>query len=253
MLNVKRICNRQIQIDALTVCFQVESTYHIDRIGALDYGECYDLDEFRLYRIDGRYYNNIYSIVFNDMDEEKVFGQLKFNISKGNTNSNIHENGKQKIWISLNNSILYSNDRYYLDFISTKLGLDFHNITTLDLCQDTPFNISKVVKKLIRDKNVITVLNTKKVKDREEDRPEITYTYSGSLNKDKYMTVNIKQKNVIHDKSKGVTVITYIRQPKFVTVQIRNIFLPSMAIPQDCSVQKFILIMLRLNNNQTIL
>ena len=63
MLNVKRICKRQIQIDALTVCFEVENKYHLDQISQLDFGECYDLGEFRLYRTDGRYYNNIYSII----------------------------------------------------------------------------------------------------------------------------------------------------------------------------------------------
>ena len=214
---MKRICKREIQIDALTVCFEVENKYHLDQISQLDFGECYDLGEFRLYRTDGRYYNNIYSIIYNDGDNEKTFGQLKFNISQGDIQSNTHENGKQKVWISLNNEVLYSDDRYYLDFISSKLGLDFHNITTLDLCQDTPFNISKAVKRLIRDKKVVTILNTKKVKDRDEDRPEITYTNSGSLNKDKYMTINIKQKNAIHDKSKGVTVICYDK-----AAEIRN-------------------------------
>lgn len=42
--------------------------------------------------------------------------------------------------------------------------------------------------------NVTTFLNTKEVKNRNEDRPEITYITSGNMNKDKYLTVSIKQK-----------------------------------------------------------
>ena len=55
-----------------------------------------------------------------------------------------------------------------------------------------------------------TILNGKRIIDRDEDRPEISYTNSGSLNKqDKYKTVNIKQRNAIKDKSNGITVQTY--------------------------------------------
>ena len=197
-------------IDALTVCFEVENRYHFDRISSLDFGETYDLYEFQLVRIEGRYYDNVYAITYMDDDTEIEFGQLKFNISRGTEMDNLHENGNPKVWISLNNQTLYTKDQYNLGFIATKLGLEPHNITTLDLCKDTPFNVGKSLRKLIKDKTVTTILNGKRVKDRNEDRPEITYTSSGSLNKtDKYMTVNVKQKNAVKDKSKGITLTTY--------------------------------------------
>ena len=192
---MKRVCRRKVMIDALTVCFEVENRYHFDRISSLDYGEVYGLYEFQLSRIEGRYYDNVYVITYMDDDMEIEFGQLKFNISRGAELDNLHENGNPKVWISLNNETLYTNDQYHLGFIATKLGLEPHNITTLDLCKDTPFNVGKSVRKLIKDKTVTTILNGKRIKDRDEDRPEITYTTSGSLNKtDKYMTVNVKQK-----------------------------------------------------------
>ena len=197
-------------IDALTVCFEVENHYHFDHISSLDFGETYDLYEFQLVRIEGRYYDNVYTITYMDDDTEIEFGQLKFNISRGSESDNLHENGNLKVWISLNNQTLYTKDQYNLGFIATKLGLEPHNITTLDLCKDTPFNVGKSLRKLIKDKTATTILNGKRVKDRNEDRPEITYTSSGSLNKnDKYMTVNVKQKNAVKDKSKGITLTTY--------------------------------------------
>ena len=207
---MKRVCKRKVMIDALTVCFEVENHYHFDRISSLDFGETYDLYEFQLVRIEGRYYDNVYTITYMDDDTEIEFGQLKFNISRGSESDNLHENGHLKVWISLNNQTLYTKDQYNLGFIAAKLGLEPHNITTLDLCKDTPFNVGKSLRKLIKDKTATTILNGKRVKDRNEDRPEITYTSSGSLNKnDKYMTVNVKQKNAVKDKSKGITLTTY--------------------------------------------
>lgn len=207
---MKRVCKRKIQIDAMSVCFEVIDHYHYDQINELDFGQCYDLYEFQLIRTEGRYYNNVYTIIYMDGDSQVEFGQLKFNIGKMANPNNLHDNGNPKVWISLNNLSLYSNDRYNLDYIATKLGLEPHNFTTLDLCLDTPFNVSKPLCKLIKNKEVSTILNGTKIKNRDEDRPEITYTTSGSLNKDnKYITVNVKQRNAIKDKSRGVTIITY--------------------------------------------
>lgn len=208
-LTMKRICNRPIQIDALTLCFAVINDYHYQKIIDLDFGVSYDLIEFKLTRVEGRYYNNVYVISYWDGEKESEFGQLKFNLSQGNISSNTHLNGAVKVWLSINNEILYKNDFYYLDYIATTFGLEIHNITTLDLCLDTSYNISKRLKSLIRNKSVTTILNGKRITNRFEDRPEITYTLSGSLDKDKYMTVNVKQRKAIKDKSKGVTVITY--------------------------------------------
>ena len=145
-----------------------------------------------------------------DDDTEVEFGQLKFNISQKTKADNLHENGNPKVWISLNNQTLYTSDQYHLEFIATILGLEPHIVTTIDICKDTPFNVGKSVRKLIKDKTVTTILNGKRIKDRDEDRPEISYKTSGSLNKtDKYMTVNVKQKNAIKDKNRGVTLTTY--------------------------------------------
>lgn len=214
---MKRKCERKVVIDALTVCCRVESRYHYDRISELDFGACYDIGEFRLYRVEGRYYNNVYNIVFYNGKHNAEFGQLKFNLNRGTIESNTHENGNPKVWISLNNAVLYEDGQHNLDFISTKLGLDVHNITTIDLALDTPFNVAKKLKQLIRNKSVTTILNGKKIVNRDDDRPEITYVNSGSLDKDKYMTVNVKQRNAMKDKTKGVTIICYDKK-----AEIRN-------------------------------
>ena len=168
------------------------------------------MDEFRLYRIEGRYFDNVYAIRLWNGTRDIEWGYLKFNLARGDEQSNTHTSGNRKVWFRLNNETLYSDDWHYLTYIEQRLGLEFHNVTSLDLCLDTPFNISKVVKKLLHNKTVITILNGKRVTDRDEDRPEINYPASGSLNnQNKYQTVNIKQRNALKDKSKGITVLTY--------------------------------------------
>ena len=52
-------------IDALTVCFEVTDRYHYDRICELDFGQTYDMYEFQLMRVEGRYYNNVSSMNYN--------------------------------------------------------------------------------------------------------------------------------------------------------------------------------------------
>lgn len=207
---MKRVCNRPIQLDAVTLCYEVVHPYYHEQLSALNYGGCLDMDEFRLYRIEGRYFDNVYVIRLNNGTRDVEWGVLKFNLSKGNEQSNTHTNGNRKVWFSLNNETLYSKDTHFLTYIEQRLGLEFHNVTCLDLALDTPFSVSPLIKAYLHNKDVTTILNGKRITDRDEDRPEISYTTSGSLNKqDKYKTVNIKQRNAIKDKSNGITVQTY--------------------------------------------
>lgn len=214
---MKRVCRRKIKIDALTMCYAVVFPYHYEQLCELDYGDSYEMSEFTLYRTDGRYFDNIYVIRLFNGNEIIDYGQVKFNLCHGDRDSNTHTNEQVKVWITLNNPVLYSDSFYFLDYIATCLGFEAHNITTLDLCLDTPFNVSKSLKALLRDKSVTTILNGKRIIDRNEDRPEIIYTQTGSLNKFKYLTMNIKQKNALRDKSKGISITTYDKQ-----AEIRN-------------------------------
>lgn len=207
---MKRVCNRPIQIDALTICYEVVHPYYYEQLSTLDFGECLDMDEFRLYKTEGRYFDNVYAIRLDNGTRDIEWGYLKFNLARGDKQSNTHTNGNRKVWFSLNNETLYSKDTYFLTYIEQKLGLVFHNVTSLDLCLDTPFAISPYVKAYVHCQDVITILNGRRITDREEDRPELIYTTSGSLNKQsKYLTVNIKQRNAIKDKSRGITILTY--------------------------------------------
>lgn len=206
---MKRVCKRKVIFDALTVCCEVENSVLFDKISALEYGEVMEFFNFDLTRVDGRYYKNIYTIRYYEQGEEKTFGQLKFGLNNGSLENNTFESGKPKAWLTLSNRGLYESDLYYMGFICEELHLNVHNYTSVDLALDTPFDVSRTLYRLYRNKEVTTILNGKRIIDRDEDRPEISRTLSGSLNKDKYQTIYIKQRNAIHDKSRGVSLKTY--------------------------------------------
>ena len=206
---MKRICKRPVMIDAFTVCCEVENSVLFDKIHSLEFCESIEFEHFTLTRTDGRYYNHVYSITYNNCGEIKTFGQLKFGLNNGTTEANAHDNGKPKAWITIDNMALYSQSIGYLGYICEILHLNVHNYTCIDLCKDTPFDISRTLYKLYRCKENTVILNGKRILDRDEDRPEISRSLSGSLNKDKYQTINIKQRNATKDKSAGASIKTY--------------------------------------------
>lgn len=230
---MKRVCKRPIQIDALTLCYEVEHAYYYEQLSNLNYGECLDMGEFNLYRIGGRYYDNVYAIRLWNGTQNIEWGYLKFNLARGDEQSNTHSNGSRKVWISLNNETLYTEDFHYLSYIEQRLGLVFHNVTNLDLALDTSFSVSPLIKAYAHNKNVTTILNGKRITNRDDDRPELTYTTSGSLNKQgKYLTINIKQRNAIKDKNKGITVLTYDKAAEISNVSDKQYILEHYGNPK---------------------
>ena len=134
---------------------------------------------------------------------------MRFGINQSDDEANTHANGKRKAWISIANRVLYCGELHYLGYIVNMLDLELHNITALDLCLDMSMNIARHLRRLIRDKDMCVILNGKRIKNRKKDRPEIIYTITGDLDRDKYLTVNIKQKKAINDKSRGLTLTAY--------------------------------------------
>lgn len=194
-------------IDALRVCYDVICPELFRELEKLEIGDRYDFYEFSLYRVEGKRFDNVYAIRYHEPGEgDKTFGYLKFNLKSG---SQLAENPKAWIWVE--NWVFYTRgDLHYLSFISDTLGLQFHNITALDLCLDLSWDLPRTLRRLLKRKNGTVILNGKKIHDRDTARPEITYTTSGSLNKtDKYLTVNIKQRKAIKDKAQGITLTAY--------------------------------------------
>lgn len=194
----------------LRLCFEITEPAVFDYLATLESAEKADFYDFYLRRIEGKHFEYVFEIRYDDLGEDKLFGELRFGINKNEDEANTHTNGKRKAWISISNRVLYTTEEmHYLGYIADVLNLELHNITSLDLCLDMTMDIARYLRRLIRCKDMTVILNGKRVTDRKADRPEIVYTMSGNLDRDKYLTVNIKQKKAIKDKSRGSTLAAY--------------------------------------------
>lgn len=196
-------------IDMLRLCFEITEPAVLDYLAAFEPGEKADFYYFYLIRIEGKHFEYVYEIRYDELGEDKLFGELRFGINKNDDEANTHINGKRKAWISVSNRVLYTEEIHYLGFIADALNLELHNITSLDLCLDMSMNIARFLRRLIRCKDMGVILNGKRITDRKADRPEIIYRMTGNLDRDKYWTLYIKQKKAIKDKSRGSVLTAY--------------------------------------------
>lgn len=202
---------KQVMIDALTICGETSNDGMLAELAALKIGDFIWIGDSQLFRQKGRYYDYSFEILVAPPNEQKYkFGILNFGFRNTDEESNVWPDGGYKVWIKIENRQLYTDS--YLDTlhdVMSALSIEFHNMTTLDLCHDTNFNVGLAVRRRIRNKETTVILNGKVCKDRDADRDEIDYNNTGSLNRDKYRTVYIKQRKAIKDKTKGVTVTCY--------------------------------------------
>lgn len=206
--------NVNIIVDKLKLCYNVVNNEIIQHLEEHQ-PEIYHLCDFDLVRIEGKHFNDTYQIVYNDLDKDgnivpHVFGELKFNL-KSQVNEEEITDRQKKVWIYVNNYILYSKDKRvaHLSYISDKLGLVLNNVTGIEIAIDTNKNVPKRLKQYLRDNSITTILNGKIVLDRKQDRPEIEFIHSGDMDRYKYMSIYFKQKKAINNKSNGTIVCSY--------------------------------------------
>ena len=93
--------------------------------------------------------------------------------------------------------------------LPTKMGMVFNNYTAIDLAYDSPQNLPTLIKKMMRDKDVTTIINGKAVRNRKSVLDGVLFMYSSSLNRLNNPTITIKQKKAIANKNDGITVQAY--------------------------------------------
>lgn len=98
---MKRIGKRKVIFDALTVCYEVENSTLFDKIAALEFGEVMEFYDLNLTRVNWRYFKNNYTIRYNELGVEKIFGQLKFAliiVAKSPTHSRMAIPRRGSLW-----------------------------------------------------------------------------------------------------------------------------------------------------------
>lgn len=160
-------------IDMLRLCFEAEQPEILDHFATFNVGETIDLYYFYLLRVEGKHFEYVFEIRYNESGEDKLFGELKFGLNNNDDDANTHINGLRKAWILVDNRVLYTKDElYYLDYITDVLCLELHNITSLDLCLDMTMNIAKYLKRLIRCKDFVVILKVRELKTERKIDPK---------------------------------------------------------------------------------
>lgn len=85
----------------------------------------------------------------------------------------------------------------------------FNNFTAIDLALDGGLNFPSMIKRMMRDKTVTTIINGKAVKDRKKVLQGVSFEYSSTLDRLNHPTITVKQKKAIANKCNGVTVQAY--------------------------------------------
>ena len=87
--------------------------------------------------------------------------------------------------------------------------LEINNFTSIDIALDCRLNIPSMIKKLMRNRELYTIINGKKVDNRKGILNGVCFEYSTSLDRLNSPSITIKQKKAIKNKNDGIIVQAY--------------------------------------------
>ena len=171
----------------------------------LDYRQYDIMEGFMLFRVSSQHFAYCFNVLHGTDEDRREMAQLRFR------RYGEQETDMTHIFLHISNHVLY--DRDLLDrvlVLPEKLGMVFHNITTIDLAKDfTKINPVTIIRKMYKDKDITSIINGKAIKDRKQTIIGFSQTYSISLDRLKNPTISIKQAKAVHNKTKGITVCAY--------------------------------------------
>lgn len=189
----------EVLIDELKICY-VASNDELSHLEAVEVGEYADMFGYRLYRMVNDRFRCFFDVVLNG----NPVAQLKFGHYTDRDDATTY------VYFKVLNPILYDAEklRKVLE-LPTKMGMVFNNYTAIDLAYDSPQNLPTLIKKMMRDKDVTTIINGKAVHDRKSVLDGVLFMYSSTLNRLNNPTITIKQKKATNNKNDGITVQAY--------------------------------------------
>jgi predicted RND superfamily exporter protein len=188
-----------IQIDELKICYTAE-TDNLNEFFNTEIGTHLEIHGYRFHRIVSdrfRYYFEVWN------SDEQV-AQLKFGLYTDLSTT------RHFVYFKVNNHVLYKpNQLKTILELPNVLGLVFNNYTSIDLAIDSNVNFTSLIKRMMRDKAVTTIINGKAIKDRKQVLQGVGFNYSTSLDRLKHAAITIKQKKAISNKQHGITIQAY--------------------------------------------
>ena len=200
------VCTERIILDELRICY-VTDIGNLAIFQSMEIGESMMLSGYTFYRITNDRFKYYYEI----RENYEVVAVLKYGLYVDSMDNQTY------VYYRVNNHILYDKDRLSrLLELPESLRMTFHNFTSIDLAYDSSHNIPSLIKRMMRDKSVTTIINSKAVKDRRVLLVGVSFDYCTSLNRLKYPSITIKQKKAVTRKDEGITVQCYDKKAEIV-------------------------------------
>lgn len=192
-------------VDKLKICYTLADNSPIRELIENPI-ETYELPhwDFCLERVEGKHYDYIYKIIYLERTsnsptsefDHQCFGVIRWGL-RADKNSDMDG----YVWVEIDNKQFYLNYDYntknrlvYLGYIETMLGLEFHNLTHLDLAFDDKRNLSKRLIQAIRNESLVPIVNGTRVTDRNALIEDILYQGVGSCNRIREYSLIVQHK-----------------------------------------------------------
>lgn len=196
-------CKRlgQPVLDELRVCY-VADPLLLDELSHVEIGRHLEFAPFVLIRRVGDRFEFLFSLFIVEAGGLEEVGLFKF--------GRYGAGASNYCYLKIDNHVLYDADLFHVVLTFPELvGLDFNNFTAIDVAIDYGKNISAIIKRMLRNETVDTILNGKRVQGRTRVIPGITFSYATSLCRLRCPTITIKQAKAAKNKDKGTTVQSY--------------------------------------------
>lgn len=194
-----------IYVDKLKICYLLEDNSPLK--GLIENPlETYELPhwDFYLERVEGKHYDYIYKIIYLERTSNSPTSEYDhqcFGVIRWGLRADKDGDMDAYVWIEIDNKQFYLNYDYniknrlvYLEYIEAMLGIEFHNLTRLDLAFDDKRNLSKRLIQAIRDESLVPIVNGTRVTDRNALIEDILYQGVGSCNRIKEYSLIVQHK-----------------------------------------------------------
>jgi len=207
-------------LDELRLCYVAEPLL-LEELSKVAVGSSIVIETFVLYRIVGDRFEFMFTICADGVE----VATLKYG-RYGAAES-------MYVFLKVSNHVLYDEGmlRQVLSF-PEMMGMLFNNFTSIDIAMDYTKNISSIIKRMMRNDQLKTILNGKHLKDRKRVIPGVDFDYSTSLSKLHCPTITLRQAKAARSKDKGITVQSYDKMAEIALQSKKDYILDYYGHPQ---------------------
>lgn len=189
----------EIVIDELKLCY-IADREQMACLAEVEVGASVELCHYKFYR----FLNERFRFFFVVVEDGVEVAQLKYG------HYTDMEDAPLYVYLKVLNPVLYDAERLKrLLALPDEFGMVFNNFTAIDLALDGGLNFPSMIKRMMRDKTVTTIINGKAIKDRKQVLQGVSFEYSSTLDRLNHPTITVRQKKAIANKCNGISVQAY--------------------------------------------